>query len=157
MGNRRDYYRDPAAPAATNIVPGAVAVLTDEQGRVLLQRRADNGDWALPGGAMEIGETLAQCAVREVREETGLDIEITGLIGIYSDPQHVIAYADGEVRQQFSVAYRGRITGGTLAISEESTDMRFVDPASFDDLPIHESTRLRLRHHLDGRDSPYLG
>ncbi|GAA1639642.1 hypothetical protein GCM10009679_50810 [Saccharothrix algeriensis] len=103
---RRDYYHDPAAPAATRIVPGGVAVLADEYGRVLLQRRTDSGNWALPGGTMEVGETLERCVVREVREETGLDIEITGLVGIYTDPGHVIAYADGEARQQFSIDNR---------------------------------------------------
>lgn len=154
---RRDYYHDPAAPAATRIVPGGVAVVADEYGRVLLQRRTDSGNWALPGGTMEIGETLEQCVVREVREETGLDIEITGLVGIYTDPGHVIAYADGEARQQFSIAFRGRITGGRLRGSDESTEVRFVDPVDFERLPIHESTRLRLRHHLDNRPRPYLG
>jgi hypothetical protein len=62
---------------------------------------------------MDIGETLSECVVREVEEETGLDIEITGLLGIYIDPQHVIAYTDGEVRQEFNITYYGRIIGGT--------------------------------------------
>jgi 8-oxo-dGTP pyrophosphatase MutT (NUDIX family) len=53
---------------------------------VLLQRRADSGNWALPGGTMNIGETLGQCVVREVKEETGLDIEITGLLGSATTP-----------------------------------------------------------------------
>ncbi|WP_203672172.1 NUDIX domain-containing protein [Catellatospora methionotrophica] len=157
MNRRRDHYHDPDAPLATRVVPGGVAVIADEHGRVLLQRRADSGNWSLPGGTMEIGETLEQCVVREVREETGLDIEITGLVGVYTDPGHVIAYGDGEVRQQFSLVYRARVTGGLLTISDESTDLRYVDPAAFAALPIHESTRLRLRHHLDRRPTPYLG
>ncbi|MEV4413198.1 NUDIX domain-containing protein [Catellatospora sp. NPDC049609] len=156
-GTRRDHYGDPDAPAATRIVPGGVAVVEDEFGRILLQRRTDSGNWALPGGTMELGETIEQCVVREVREETGLDIEITGLVGIYTDPRHVVAYADGEVRQQFSIAYRGRIVGGSIAVSAESTEVRFVHPADFDRLPIHETTRLRLRHHLSDPVTPYLG
>jgi 8-oxo-dGTP pyrophosphatase MutT (NUDIX family) len=157
MSGRRDYYHDAAAPAANRLVPGGSALVTDDRGRVLLQRRADNGDWALPGGAMDVGETLAGCVVREVREETGLDIEITGLLGIYTDPHHVIAYADGEVRQEFNVTFLGRVVGGTVAVSDESTDVRFVDPAEFDGLPIHDTVRLRLRHHAERRDRPYLG
>ena len=157
MTGRRDYYHDPAAPAANSLVPGASAIVTDEHGRVLMQRRADSGNWALPGGTMDIGETLGQCIVREVREETGLDIAVTGLLGIYTDPAHVIAYDDGEVRQEFNVTYLGRVVGGSIAVSGESTEVRFVDPAEFDRLPIHDSVRLRLRHHAEKRDLPYLG
>jgi ADP-ribose pyrophosphatase YjhB (NUDIX family) len=154
---RRDYYRDPAAPTANSLVPGGSALVLDEHGRVLLQRRADSGNWALPGGSMDIGETLHQCVIREVKEETGLDVEITGLLGIYTDPHHVIAYADGEVRQEFNVTYLGRVVGGTIAVSDESTDVRFIDPADFDHIPIHDTVRLRLRHHAEHRDHPYLG
>ena len=106
---------------------------------------------------MDIGETLDQCVVREVKEETGLDIEITGLLGIYSDPAHVIAYTDGEVRQEFNITYYGSVVGGTLAVSDESTDVRFIDSADFDRIPIHDTVRLRLRHHAEHRATPYLG
>lgn len=157
MTHRRDYYRDPAAPRANRIVPGGAAIVTDDRGRVLMQRRADSGNWSLPGGTMEVGETLQQCVVREVKEETGLDIEVTALLGVYTDPAHVIAYADGEVRQEFTVTYLGRIVGGTILVSDESTEVRFVDPAEFADIPIHDTVRLRLRHHAEQRESPYLG
>ncbi|MEU4563415.1 NUDIX domain-containing protein [Actinoplanes sp. NPDC023936] len=157
MSGRRDYYRDPAAPRANSLIPGGSALVVNEHGGVLLQRRTDSGNWALPGGTMDIGETLDQCVVREVKEETGLDIEIIGLLGIYTDPQHVIAYADGEVRQEFNITYYGRVIGGTLAVSDESTDVRFVDPAEFDRIPIHDTVRLRLRHHVEHRTRPYLG
>ena len=157
MSGRRDYYRDPAAPTANSLKPGGSALVTDDRGRVLLQRRTDSGNWALPGGTMDVGETLGQCIVREVKEETGLDIEITGLLGIYTDPEHVIAYADGEVRQEFNVTYYGRVTGGELAVSDESTEVRFVDPDEFPELSIHETVRLRLRHHAEVWERPHLG
>src|SRR5262245_3038067 len=100
LARRVDYYDDPAAPAPNRIVPAVSAVVADEAGELVLQRRADNGLWALPGGVVEVGESVAQAVVREVKEETGLDVEPVGLVGVYSDPRHVIAYADGEVRQQ---------------------------------------------------------
>jgi len=62
-----------------------------------------SGNWALPGGAVDIGETFAQSAIREVKEETGFDIRIDRIIGIYADPGHVLAYDDGELRQEFSI------------------------------------------------------
>lgn len=106
---------------------------------------------------MDIGETLSQCVIREVKEETGLDIELTGLLGIYTDPAHVIAYTDGEVRQEFNITYLGRVTGGTIAVSHESTEVRFIDTTEFDHIPIHDTVRLRLRHHAEHRTTPYLG
>lgn len=157
MSGRRDFYRDPSAPKANSLVPGGSALVTDEHGRVLMQRRSDSGNWALPGGIMDIGETLEQCVIREVKEETGLDIEITGLLGIYTDPQHIIAYADGEVRQEFNVSYYGKVIGGEIAVSDESTEVRFIGPDELDSLPIHDTVRLRLQHHVAQRDSPYLG
>jgi ADP-ribose pyrophosphatase YjhB (NUDIX family) len=63
---------------------------------------------ALPGGGQEIGEYIAETAVRETREETGVDIEVTGPVGIYTNPNHVVEFSDGEVRQQFSICFRAR-------------------------------------------------
>lgn len=84
---RTEYYDDPNAPKANSIVVAVTAFITDDQDRVLLIQRTDNGRWAMPGGQQEIGETITQTAIRETKEETGIDIEITGLIGIYSDPR----------------------------------------------------------------------
>lgn len=154
---RREYYNDPQAPAPNSLVVATSAVVTDDAGRILLQRRTDSGNWALPGGGMEITESLTDSVTREVKEETGLDVEVTGLVGTYTDPRHIIAYTDGEVRRQFNVCYTARITGGQLTISDESTEIRFIDPAELDTLPIHHTQRLRLTHYLNHRDSPYLG
>ncbi|OKI12112.1 NUDIX domain-containing protein [Streptomyces sp. CB03911] len=154
---RTEYYDDPAAPMPNRLVVAASAVVTDVDGRILLQRRTDNGFYALPGGTMDLGESLPATAVREVREETGLDVEITGLVGTYTDPRHIIAYSDGEVRQQFNVCFTARITGGSLQLSNESTDLRFVAPEDIPGLPLHHTQRLRLTHYLENRAGPYLG
>jgi 8-oxo-dGTP pyrophosphatase MutT (NUDIX family) len=154
---RTEFYDDPDAPAPNNLVVAASAVVTDQHGRILLQRRRDNDLWALPGGGMEMTDSLPGTAVREVKEETGLDVEITGLVGMYTDPRHVIAYTDGEVRRQFNVCFIARITGGELAISDESTELRFVARDELDDLPMHHTQRLRVDHFLDHRNHPYLG
>ena len=83
---RRDHFYDPKAPRPNSIKPAAAVALFDGDGRILLLRRKDNDKWTMPGGTMEFGESLVECAVREVREETGFDIEISGLIGTYTDP-----------------------------------------------------------------------
>lgn len=154
---RTDFFDDPEAPRATVIVPGGSSVVVDDDGRYLLQRRKDSGNWALPGGVMDVGETLAAAVVRETREETGYDIEVTGLLGIYTDPRHVIAYDDGEVRQEFVVALIARVVGGAPRVSDESTEVGWFRSEEIDDLPMHESVRLRLRHHQEHRAQPYLG
>lgn len=154
---RTEYYDDPEAPEPNSLVVAASAVVTDDRGRILLQRRTDSGLWALPGGGMEMADSLPGTAVREVKEETGLDVEITGLVGTYTDPKHVIEYSDGEVRRQFNVCFRARVTGGALAISDESTELRFVAPEELGELRMHHTQQLRIRHFLEQRDRPYLG
>jgi 8-oxo-dGTP pyrophosphatase MutT (NUDIX family) len=154
---RTEFFDDPNAPEPNNLVVAASAVVTDDAGRILLQRRRDNDLWALPGGGMDMTDSLPGTAVREVKEETGLDIEITGLVGTYTDPRHVIAYTDGEVRRQFNVCFTARVVGGTLAISDESTELRFVAPDELEDLAMHHTQRLRISHFQEHRDRPYLG
>lgn len=157
MSRRRDYYRDPNAPKANSLVPGGSALIVDDHGAILMQCRSDSGNWSLPGGVMEIGETLEQCVIRETKEESGLDIEITGLLGIYTDPEHIIAYADGEVRQEFNIMFYGRVVGGRITISDESTEVRFLLPDELAGVPVHDTVRLRLQHHAEQRSQPYLG
>ena len=147
---RRDYYDDPGAPAPNSLVPAASAVVVDDQGRILLHRRRDNEMWALPGGKMELGESLGECAIREVREETGFDIELTGIVGIYSDPKHVFSYDDGEVRQEFSICLSAEIMGGDLTASNESYEVAFFAPSEIEQLPVVSSIRLRLDDYISG-------
>lgn len=148
---RVDYYDDPSAPSANSLVVGSSAVVTNNEGRILLQRRSDSGNWALPGGAMDLGETFAQSAVREVKEETGFDVRIDRIVGIYSDPGHVFAYDDGEVRQEFSICVACTIVGGRLTVSSESTAVKFFAVADLPGLQMHESIRIRIRDYLDGK------
>jgi ADP-ribose pyrophosphatase YjhB (NUDIX family) len=83
---RTEYYNDLAAPTPNSIVVAVTVFVVDDLDRVLLIRRTDNGLWAIPGGAQDFGEYIAHTAVRETKEETGVDIEVTGLVGIYSNP-----------------------------------------------------------------------
>ena len=100
MGTQRiDYYDSPEAPRANNLVPAVNVVVVNHAGAILLIRRADNGNWALPGGGIDLGESVAQAAVRETFEESGIECGITGIVGIYSDPKHVTFYtSNGEAR-----------------------------------------------------------
>ncbi|KOU97744.1 MULTISPECIES: NUDIX hydrolase [Streptomyces] len=148
---RRDYEDDPNAPVANSLVPAASAIVVDDDGRVLLQRRADNEMWALPGGKMELGESIGDCAVRETLEETGISVEIVGIVGTYTNPGHVFAYDDGKVRQEFSICLLARPTGGTLRSSDESLEVAWFSPEDTDDLQMVSSIRKRIDDWRAGR------
>ncbi|MFD3544451.1 NUDIX hydrolase [Streptomyces sp. NPDC058655] len=156
--SRIDYFRDPNAPAANSVVPSVTAVVRNEQGHLLLIHKTDNNLWALPGGGHDKGENIAQTVVREVEEETGIVVIVEDIVGLYTDPQHVMAYDDGEVRQQFSICFHARPIGGSLRTSSESKEVRWVAPADLEELNIHPSMRLRITHGLDAaRSAPYIG
>lgn len=141
---RIEHLNDPDAPPANSLKPAASAVVVDEQGRILLHRRSDNDLWSIPGGAMEIGESIAHTAVRETREETGLEVRPLYVVAVYSDPGHVVEYSDGEVRQQFSVCFACEVVGGQISVSDESTEVRFVDRTEVEDLAMTPSMRRRI-------------
>jgi ADP-ribose pyrophosphatase YjhB (NUDIX family) len=154
---RIDHYNDPDAPRANSIVPAASAVVVDQDGRILLHRRSDNELWSIPGGGMEVGETIAETVVREVEEETGLKVEPERLVGIYTNPRHVVAYDDGEVRQQFSICFACRIVGGQLLDqANESLEVGFFSSEQIEAMPMHPSTRLRIAHYLEHRPEPVI-
>lgn len=154
---RIDYFNDPNAPKANSIVPSVTAIVTNERDEILLVHKTDNDLWALPGGGMDPGEYMAETVVREVEEETGINVQVTGVVGIYTNPKHVMAYDDGEVRQQCSICFTTESLGGELRTSSETSEVEFVDPNRLDDLSIHPSMRLRIDHYLEKRHTPYIG
>lgn len=104
---------------------GCSAAIFDEHRRVLLTRRADNGQWCLPGGAMESGETAAEACEREVLEETGLSVRVRRLVGVYSHSDQLVVYADGGKFQIVALHFEAEVTGGALGLSNETTDFGY--------------------------------
>ncbi len=158
MPERIDYLDDPDAPAPNSLVPSANVIVVNDQGQILMIRRTDNGNWAVPGGAMDLGESISNTAVRETEEETGIACQITGLVGIYTNPRHVIRYTrNDEVRQEFSVVFTAKPVGGELTASDESADPQWISAEAIHSLIMDPSMRQRLQHYLDRRADPYLG
>jgi ADP-ribose pyrophosphatase YjhB (NUDIX family) len=126
------------------IRPGVAAVILTADG-VLLQRRDDNGKWGLPGGAVEPGESVRAAVIREVQEETGLEVEPIRIVGVYSDPTNhqVVTYPDGNVIHYVSTVFDCTIRGGALACGVESLELRYFQPDALPDdtLPI---SRIRI-------------
>lgn len=134
--------------------PDARPQLTNED-LILLIRRTDNGNWAVPGGAIDLGESVAQAAVRETLEESGIECEITGIVGIYSDPRHVILYtSNGEVRQEFSIALTARALSGQPTPSGESSDVRWIPVSDVSAYTMDRSMRIRINDFLARGKSP---
>jgi 8-oxo-dGTP pyrophosphatase MutT (NUDIX family) len=140
------HFGERAARDATVMV-GASALILDERGeRVLLTRRSDNGRSCLPGGRMDPGESLAETCLREVREETGLEVEVVRLIGLYSSPDVLVEYADGNRRQIVAAHFLVRVLGGELGLSDETTEAR--------DLMEHH--RPRIVDSFVGREAAFI-
>ncbi|MFI7618272.1 NUDIX hydrolase [Nonomuraea terrae] len=157
MASRIDYYDDPNAPTPNSLVPSVNVVVTNEAGDLLLIRRTDNGNWALPGGAIDLGESIPQAAIRETLEETGITCEITGLVGTYSDPRHVILYtSNGEARQEFSIVLTARAIAGEPTPSSETSQVRWVRRKDVDTYRMDRSMRMRVKHYLRGT-APHIG
>jgi ADP-ribose pyrophosphatase YjhB (NUDIX family) len=103
------------------------AVVFNEKGEVLLARRTDNGLWCIPGGHVDLGETLAQACVRELYEETGLKAKVLRLIGVYSDPQGSLHIAQGPEWHTVRVSLLCQVTGGSIRPSEETSEIQYFD------------------------------
>ena len=122
------------------IRPGVSAIVVTPAG-LLLQRRSDNGFWGLPGGGVEPGESLTQAIVREVREETGLEVAPARLVGVYSAPElgQIVTYPDGNVIHYVSASLECTVVGGTLAPGVESLEVAWWDPEALPEslMPMH--------------------
>jgi 8-oxo-dGTP pyrophosphatase MutT (NUDIX family) len=147
---RIEYWNDPAAPKPNSLVPACGVLAVDEQGRVLLQRRRDTGQWAIPMGKQELGETPSQCAIRETQEETGILTELTGILGVYSDPGHIVAYTDGEIRQEWELIMLGQPVSGTPTVNDEAGEVGWFASEDLGGLDIHPTQWRQLRDWLDG-------
>ncbi|MEV4180632.1 NUDIX domain-containing protein [Streptosporangium canum] len=158
MARRLDFYDAPSAPAPNSLVPSVNMIVVNDAGDLLMIRRTDNDNWAVPGGAIDLGESLPQAAVRETLEETGFTCEITGLVGTYTDPKHVILYtSNGEARQEFSIVLSARPVSGKPTPSSESREVRWMPRNEIDALTMERLMRLRIGHFLDGTTLPYIG
>jgi ADP-ribose pyrophosphatase YjhB (NUDIX family) len=123
---------------------GCSATVFDATGeRMLLGRRADSGQWGIPGGYMEAGESLTEACTREVWEETGLEVRVTRLIGVYTTPHLLVEYPDGNRRQLVVLHFEAEPVGGTLQAGDETTEVGYFTRQEVDQLPMSDLGRRR--------------
>jgi 8-oxo-dGTP pyrophosphatase MutT (NUDIX family) len=118
------------------VLPSAAVAIHDEDGRVLMGLHADRKIWVVPGGLIEPGETPSDGAVRETYEETGLLIELTGVLGVFGGKDLVIDYVNGDRAAYVGTVFRGRVIGGELrADGEEILEVRYISREEINSLP----------------------
>jgi len=141
---------------ALGIRPSASAVIFDRRGRLLLQQRSDGGQWGLPGGSVEIGESVRDAVGREVREETGLVVAVRRLVGVYSEPAlQIVRYPDGNVWHYVSLCFECTVRGGALQTCDETLALEYF---SLRRLPptLLANHRVRIRDASARRVAPFI-
>ena len=136
---------------------GCSAIIWDAtKQRILLTRRADNGQWCLPSGRMEPGESIAETCAREVWEETGLRVRVTRLLGVYTSPDLIVEYPDGNKFQIVGFSFEAQVMGGELGLSDETTDYGYFTPDQIESMDLMEHHRERIADALAGQTTAFV-
>ena len=157
----REYYQDPNAPRADDVLPAAFAAVRNIAGELLLVRRIDDGYWELPGGRLEVGETAAQAVIREVAEESGVDIALVGFSGVYSDPTHVLLDPDGTVHQQLALCFHAVPSTSDYPQQPrpdgiETQEAAWCATDALANLAMHPAMRMRVHDALTAPSQPHF-
>lgn len=134
----------------------SATVLDETKQKMLLIRRTDNGRWAVPGGYMEAGESVAEACIREVWEETGLTVEVNRLLAVYSDPHRLLAYPDGNRLQLVVLHFLATIQGGTTTPGDESTAVGFFTAGEMLHLDIADFDQQRIKDGFAAQPRPLI-
>jgi ADP-ribose pyrophosphatase YjhB (NUDIX family) len=126
------------------IALGCSASLFDTSGRILLTRRKDNNLWCLPGGHLTPGENVIEACIREVKEETGLTIEVERLLGIYSSPNYLVQYPDGNLFQSVAINFLASILSGEWKLSKEVSEIKFFQKNELRTIELMELHKIRV-------------
>jgi 8-oxo-dGTP pyrophosphatase MutT (NUDIX family) len=140
-----------------NIRLGCSAVLFDaKREKILLTRRADNGQWCLPSGGVEPGESVAEACMRETWEETGLKIQVERLTSVFSSPDRLVIYSDGKQFQIITLNFEVSEIGGKISLSDETTDIGFYSIPEIETMDILPHHRQFISDTLAGQDAAFI-
>lgn len=138
------FYGDRIGKEAKLVVVCATAIFDPTGEKLLLTRRADNGEWCMPGGHMEPGESAIEASARETEEETGLKVKVGRLIGLYATPHRIATYPDGNRIQSVVLSFEATPVGGELSLSDETTEVGFysLEDVKTMGIPEHQTERI---------------
>ena len=135
---------------------GCSTTIFDDQRHILLTKRADNGQWCLPGGAMDSGESAMEACEREVWEETGLHVRVKRLVGVYSHPDQLAVYADGNKAHIVALHFEAEIISGTLGLSNETTDVGYFTLEEIEKLEMFGRHKERILDTLANQQQAFV-
>lgn len=136
---------------------GCSATIFDKaRQKVLLTRRLDNGLWCLPGGHMEAGESVEECCVREVFEETGLQVRVKRLTGVYSNPDQLVVYPDGNQAHFVVMNFEVEVRQGELGLSDETSEAGYFSLAEIAVMSMHDRHADRIEDVLTGQAEAFI-
>lgn len=142
-------------PAPVTPIVGADTFVVNEVGEVCLIRRSDNGLWALPRGSQDVNETPEECAQREFKEETGLDVQVTRLLGVFSSRRYEAISNVNRGRQVTHILFAARLVGGRQTPSEETPEIGWFAEDALP--PLSDGHEARVRFGFEASTSPNIG
>jgi len=134
----------------------SATIFNETRQKVLLTRRKDNGLWCIPGGHMESGESVEECCVREVFEETGLQVRVKRLTGVYSNPDQLVIYPDGNQAHFVVMNFEVEIVEGELSLSDETSETGYFSPGEIESMPMHDRHTDRIADALTSQAEAYI-
>ena len=136
---------------------GCSAAVLDPTGqKILLVRRADNSLWAVPGGYMDPGETFTEACAREVLEETGVRVRVGRLVAVYTSPNVLLEYPDGNSLQLVVLHFAAEPVGGELSTSAETTEAAYFSRATIEELDMNDFDRQRVNDGFAGQSTAFV-
>lgn len=135
---------------------GCSAAIFDGQRRILLTKRADNGQWCLPSGGVDSGESVAEACIREVWEETGLSVRVKRLVGVYSHSDQLAVYADGNKAQIVALHFEAEVAGGEPGLSAETTDFGYFALDEIEQLEMFARHKERILDTLAAQSEAFI-
>ncbi len=134
----------------------SAAIFDANREKILLTRRSDNGLWCLPGGGIDPGESAAEACVCEVFEETGLRARVTRLIGVYTSPDWLVEYPDGNRVQIIALSFEAAIEGGELTTTQEVSEYGFFSLAEIETLDLMINHQQRILDAFAGQAEAFI-
>ena len=152
----KTIYRERIGKTANLVVACDGVIFDSTKNKILLTQRVDNGLWCLPGGRMEPGESVSECCIREVLEETGLVVTVGHLVGVYSSPNHITEYLDGNRKQGVDLMFETQIKGGDLQVTEETIDVAYISKDEMRSIDIVELMKERIMDAFLFRNTTFI-